>query len=182
MSCLIKNGRNEVYKDSIAGIQAVYFENYSEKADLLFTVDGQVSGFTTGAPDLYYYELKGQNSYVETINTSRDNGTTFYTQTLTINLKKLTNAMTTELKVLAAGRVRVWIHLANGETILMGLKRGADMTGGSIQTGTAMGDFAGYNALVFEAMEKEPGKFVNGSTEDNPFVTFSPAPAIVKED
>lgn len=181
MSCLITKGRNEACKDSIAGIQGVYFENYSEKADLLYTADGQVSGFADGAPDLYYYELKGQNSYAETINTSRDNGTTFYTQTLTINLKKLTNAMTTELKVLAAGRVRVWIHLTNGETILMGLKRGADMTGGAIQTGTAEGDFTGYNALVFEAMEKEPGKFVNGSTEDNPFAAFSPAPVIVKE-
>lgn len=181
MSCLLKSGRNEKCKDSIAGLTGVYFENYSEKSDLLFTVDGQVSGFTAGAPDLYYYELKGQNSYTETINTSRDNGTTFYTQTLTINLKKLTNAMTKELKVLAAGRVRVWVHLTNGETILMGLKRGADMTGGSIQTGTIEGDFTGYNALVFEAMEKEPGKFVNGSTEDNPFVAFSPAPVIVKE-
>lgn len=182
MSCLITKGRNEVCKNSIAGIQGVYFENYSEKADLTFTADGQVSGFKDGAPDLYYYELKGQNSYVETINTSRDNGTTFYTQTLTINLKKLTNAMTTELKVLAAGRVRVWVHLTNGETILMGLKRGVDMTGGSIQSGTAEGDFTGYNALVFESMEKEPGKFVNGSTEDNPFVALSPAPVIVKED
>ena len=184
MSCLITKGRNEACKDSIAGIQGVYFENYSEKSDLLFAVDGQISGFTSGVsgiPDLYYYELKGQNSYAETINTSFENGTTFYTQTLTINLKKLTNAMTTELKVLAAGRVRVWIHLTNGETILMGLKRGGDMRGGSIQTGTTEGDFIGYSALVFEAMEKEPGKFVNGSTEDNPFAGFPTAPIIVKE-
>lgn len=181
MSCLITKGRNEACKDSIAGIQGIYFENFSDGNELTFNVDGEVSGFTATDANVYYYELKGQNSYTETINTSRDNGTTFYTQTLTINLKKLTNAMTTELKLLAAGRVRVWIHMVNGETLLMGYRRGADLTGGSIQSGTAMGDFYGYNALVFEAMEKEPAKFVAGSTELDAFVGISNKPTIVEE-
>jgi hypothetical protein len=47
-----------------------------------------ITAFPTASA--YYYELKGNSSYTETVNTSRDNGTTFFSQELVLNLKKIT--------------------------------------------------------------------------------------------
>jgi len=179
MSCNITKGRLEGCKDSTAGIQGVYFENYDGAKSLLVDTSDQISGYTTAGATVYFYELKGANNYTETINTSRDNGTSFYTQTLTINLKKLTNDMTTQIKLLAAGRVRIYVHMNNGETLLMGKVKGADLTGGSIVSGSAMGDLYGYSGLVFTSMEKDAAKFVVGSTETDAFGTMLNKPTIV---
>ena len=76
MACNITAGRNEVCKESVGGIQGVYFINYTTGS---FTTNG--SGEITAVPsgsNLYYYELKGTSAYTETINTSRENGTTFF--------------------------------------------------------------------------------------------------------
>ena len=38
--------------------------------------------------NIYKFELKGANSFEQTIQSSRDNGTTFFEQVLTVQLKK----------------------------------------------------------------------------------------------
>jgi hypothetical protein len=47
---------------------------------------------------------------------------------------------------------------------LMGLTQGADVTAGTVSSGSALGDFNGYN-LTFEAMEVSPANFLDVSTE-----------------
>ena len=87
MACNLSAGRNEVCKESIGGIQGVYFINYTTGS---FTKDA--NGVVTALPassSLYYYQLKGNSNYTETVNSSRDNGTTFFSQQLVLNLKKL---------------------------------------------------------------------------------------------
>ena len=44
----------------------------------------------------------------------------------------------------------------------MGLENGADVSGGSIVTGAAMGDLSGYT-LTFSGMEKVPANFLENS-------------------
>ena len=164
MACNITAGRNEVCKDSVGGIQGVYFINYSTGS---FTTNG--NGEITAVPsgtNLYYYELKGTSAYTETVNSSRDNGTTFFSQELTLNLKKLTNEMTTQLKLLAYGRPQIIVWTMNGDALLVGEKEGADLTAGTIQTGGAMGDLYGYS-LTFTGQEKLPAAFLSGSTTSN---------------
>lgn len=164
MACNITAGRNEVCKESVGGIQGVYFINYTTGS---FTTNG--SGEITAVPsgsNLYYYELKGTSAYTETINTSRENGTTFFSQELTLNLKKLTNEMTTQLKLLAYGRPQIIVWTMNGDALLVGQKEGADMTAGTIQTGGALGDLYGYSA-TFTGQEQLPAAFISGSTTSN---------------
>jgi len=176
MACNINLGRNEVCKDSVGGLQGVYFLNFTTGS---FTKngDGEVTALPSGST-VYYYELKGNSSYTETVNTSRDNGTTFFSQELTLNLKKLTNEMTTQLKLLAYGRPQIVVWTMNGDALLVGEKEGADMTAGTIQTGGAMGDLYGYSA-VFTGQEKLPASFLSGSTTSDAFAGLTAQPTIV---
>ena len=164
MACNLSAGRNEVCKESIGGLQGVYFINYTTGS---FTKNG--NGEVTAVPSgsvLYYYSLKGSSAYTETVNTSRDNGTTFFSQELVLNLKKLTNEMTTQLKLMAYGRPQIIVWTNNGDALLVGEREGADVTAGTIQTGAAMGDLYGYS-VTFTGTEQLPAAFLSGSTTTN---------------
>jgi len=176
MACNLSAGRNEVCKESVGGLQGVYFINYTTGS---FTKNGagEVTALPT-ATTVYYYELKGTSAYTETVNSSRENGTTFFSQELTLNLKKLTNEMTTQLKLMAYGRPQIILWTLNGDALLVGEKEGADVTAGTIQTGGAMGDLYGYS-VTFTGMEKLPAAFLSGSTTSNAFAGLSSQPTIV---
>lgn len=176
MACNLSAGRNEVCKDSIGGIAGVYFLNFTTGS---FTKNetGEVTAFPSGST-VYYYQLKGTSAYTETVNTSRENGTTFFSQELTLNLKKLTNEMTTQLKLMAYGRPQIVVHTQNGDALLVGEVEGADLTAGTIQTGGAMGDLYGYSA-TFTGQEKLPASFISGSTITNPFAGLGANPIVV---
>jgi len=178
MACNLSAGRNEVCKDSIGGLSGVYFLNYTTGS---FTKNGsgEVTAFPSGST-VYYYQLKGTSAYTETVNTSRENGTTFFNQELVLNLKKLTNEMTTQLKLMAYGRPQIVVHTMNGDALLVGEQEGADLTAGTIQTGAAMGDLYGY-AITMTGQEGLPAAFLSGSTQSNPFAAFAGAglPTIV---
>lgn len=176
MPCNITAGRNEVCKDSIGGLAGVYFLNYTTGS---FTKNGsgEVTAFPSGST-LYFYELKGNSAYTETVNTSRDNGTTFFSQELLLNLKKLTNEMTTQMKLLAYGRPQIVVWTMNGDALLVGEKEGADMTAGTISAGAAMGDLYGYS-MTFTGQEQLPAAFLSGSTTTNPFGKLTAQPTIV---
>ena len=175
MACDLTNGRAEVCKESVGGIQGVYFINFTT-GSFTKSADGEVTALPSGST-AYYYELKGTSAYTETVNTSRENGTTFFSQELTLNLKKLTNTMTTQLKLLAYGRPQILVHTKNGETLLVGEENGADLTAGTIQTGAALGDLYGYSATM-TGEEKLPAAFISGSTNTDPFAAIT-APTIV---
>jgi hypothetical protein len=107
------------------------------------------------ALDLFKYELKGANSFETTINSSRENGTTFFEQTLTVQFKKQDIATHKNIKMLAYGRPRIVVRSMTDQFFLMGLDQGADVTAGTISSGSALGDFNGYG-LTFTAQEGKP--------------------------
>ena len=175
MACDIQFGRNEPCKDSIAGLNAVYFINFTTGS---FTLNG--TGMVTAFPSAsaYLYQLKGTNGYTETVNTSRENGTTFFSQALSLQLKKLSAEQTNQFKLLAYGRPQIVIADRSGNAWLVGKNEGADMTGGTITTGTAYGDLYGYTA-VFTGNEALPANYLSGSTLANPFAGVSNPPTVV---
>ena len=67
MSCNITAGRQEVCKDSVGGLQGVYFINFESGS---FTKNGQGEVTTLSGTTVYYYELKGTSAYNETVNSS----------------------------------------------------------------------------------------------------------------
>ena len=179
MACNLSAGRNEVCKESVGGLSAVYFVNYT--GSLANITDGESDDLITTLPTgltAYKYDLKGTSAYTETVNTSRENGTTFFQQELVLNLKKLTPEMTTQLKLAAYGRPQIFGATMNGDCLLIGQQEGADLTAGTLQTGAAMGDLYGYS-LTFTGMEKFPASFISGSTFANPFAGVTNAPTVV---
>lgn len=176
MSCNLSQGRQEVCKESVGGLAGVYFINYTTSS-FAKNGAGQVTALPSGST-VYYYELKGSSNYTETVNSSRENGTTFFNQELVLNLKKLTNEMTTQLKTMAYGRPQIIVWTMNGDALLVGEREGADLTGGTISTGGAMGDLYGYS-ITFTGQEALPAAFLTGSTTTSPFAGLSSQPTIV---
>ena len=170
MSCDITNGRIEQCKDSVSGLKAIYFINFddldSDDVDYNST-DGDVidTWQPASALSIYKYELKSTaNSFTTSINSSRDNGTTFFEQTLVANLKRQDFATHKNVKLLAYGRPRIVVRTMTDQFFLMGLDQGADVSAGEISTGAALGDFNGYS-LTFTAQEELPANFIDVSTE-----------------
>tara|TARA_R100001510_G_C7546694_1_gene132048 strand:- start:101 stop:685 length:585 start_codon:yes stop_codon:yes gene_type:complete len=173
MSCDIIAGRTEQCKDSVSGIHNIYMVNYG---DVDFTALNQygtgdntdqiVSVLTDGLTfSIYKFELKGANSFEQAINSSRENGTTFFEQTLTVQLKRQDVKSTKNVKLISYGRPRIIVHTRGDQYFLMGLDQGCDVSAGSISSGSALGDFNGYS-LTFTAMEELPANFINCTTEE----------------
>jgi hypothetical protein len=167
MSCDISNGVAEPCKSSVGGLDALYLINYGDYAATDITYNGtntdQIDDIN-GVATMYKFELKGANSFEQTITSSRDNGTTFVEQTLTVTLKQQSAAKHKLVKLLAYGRPHIIVRTRAGQYFLAGLERGMDMATGTISNGTAMGDLNGYT-LTFTGMENIPANFLNCSTE-----------------
>jgi hypothetical protein len=163
MSCDITRGRKEVCKDSVGGLKAVYFVNYGEPTGITYdATDTDVITAVAGTPDAFKYELKGASTFTQNINSSRENGTTFFEQVLELTFKKLTPKDNKELKLLSYGRPHVIVEDNNGNFFLFGLEHGMDVTGGTIVSGGAMGDLSGYT-LTLTGMEKVPANFLDAN-------------------
>ena len=127
----------------------------------------------------FKYEVKGNSSFEQLIlPASRENGTTFFEQTLNLTLHKLTKEDNKELKLIAFGRPHVAVEDYNGNVFLMGREHGADVSGGTIVTGAAMGDLSGYT-LTLSAMETLPANFVASPTAADPYAGMSSATVTV---
>ena len=87
MACDITAGRLEGCKDSVGGLNAIYFINYGAPEGFAVT-DETITGVTATTPSAFKYDLKGTSTFDQSLTSSRDNGTTFAEQTLTVSLKK----------------------------------------------------------------------------------------------
>lgn len=164
MSCNLSDGRLLPCKDQVGGLKNVYFVDYGVDATLITTPGSQdtVAATDFAASTAYKYALKGNSSLTQNIQSSRENGTTAFEQVLELTLPKLTKEDNFEIKVLSFGRPHVVVEDYNGNFFLIGREHGADVTGGTIVTGAAMGDLSGYT-LTLTAMERTPANIVSGS-------------------
>ena len=160
MSCDITRGRLEPCKNSVGGLKAVYFVKFGTMGAITYdNTDTDVITAVAGTPDAYKYELKGDSNFEQTITSDRNTGTTFFAQTLTLNLQKLTKKDHKELKLIAWGLNNVIVEDNNGNFFLAGLTRGMDVTGGTIVTGAALGDMSGYT-LTLVGEEPAPANWL----------------------
>lgn len=163
MACLIGAGRLEGCKDSVGGLNAIYFINYGDAEGFVAT-DEEITGISAATPpSAYKYDLRGTSTFEQSLTSSRDNGSTFAEQTLTVSLKRQDATTHKEVKLLAYGRPHVIIEDNNGTFWVMGEDYGAEMNA-TTSTGAAMGDKNGYE-LTFVAMEKGLAKSYTGDIE-----------------
>jgi hypothetical protein len=173
MACLLTKSRAEVCKEFVGGIKSIYFINYSDSTPLVPTYSATAGAedsiaTITGVTSLYKYDLKGANSFEQTITSSRENGTTFVEQTLTFTIKGLDAVATKQMKLLAWGRPQVVIRTNANNFFIAGLFNGMDVTTGTISNGTAMGDLNGYT-MTLVGQENIPANHLNvAQTLGNP--------------
>lgn len=173
MACLLTKSRAEVCKEFVGGIKSIYFINYNDSANLVPTYSATVGAedsiaTITGVTTLFKYDLKGANSFEQTVTSSRENGTTFVEQTLTFTIKGLDAITTKQMKLLAWGRPQVVIRTNANNFFIAGLFNGMDVTTGLISNGTAFGDLNGYT-MTLQGMENIPANHLNvAQTLSNP--------------
>ena len=162
MSCDISLGRKESCKQNVGGLKAVYFVNYSPTLLADATVSGQNISALGSSEDAFKYELKADgNTYEEANENSRENGTSFFTQTGSLVLKVQDAATQAELTQLSYGRPHVIIEDFNGNFRLAGAEHGVEVSV-STTSGGAMGDLNGYN-ISFEGKERNMAMFIDGA-------------------
>jgi hypothetical protein len=160
MACDLSLGRIEPCKDSVGGLNAIYFVNFGDLGAITYDVTNtDVIDAIAGTPNAYKYDIKGTSTFTQNIQSDRATGTTAFEQVLEITLKKLSVADHKELKLLAYGRPQVIVEDYNGNYFLAGLEHGMDVTGGTIVTGGAMNELSGYT-LTLTGMERVPANFL----------------------
>ena len=149
------------------GIKFVYFGVYDQFTAPIETVGlpvtaGEVTDLEMGANDLYRYTMPlGVASLTDTIVGSRENGTIYYTPTLSVILNRLTKEDQNQIKLLGATKLVCFAQLnatlPSGTDVIvaLGVTNGMELNAGTMDSGASFGDRGGYT-LNFDGMENEP--------------------------
>jgi len=174
MACALTTGRQLPCKQSVGGLNKVYFADFGTLGTATIA-SGNISALS-GTPSFFEFDLKGANSSLTTnIVSSRDTGTTVYETTLELTFTHLDAATQEEIKLLAASRPHIVVKDNNAvqaasmdpdtvdaNYLMVGFHQGAEVTGGTIVTGAAYSDLSGFT-LTFTATEVIPPLFITGS-------------------
>ena len=164
MACTLTTGRKIPCKSAFGGIKKVLFADYGAIASIAVDSTTKVATITNGspAPVWFEYDVKGNSSLETSVTSSRENGTTFYTQTLNLTLTYLDAKTQAELQTLAVSRPYIVVQDYYGNNFLCGFENGMECTGGTVVTGAAAGDLSGFT-LTFEGLEETAPYFLNAA-------------------
>ena len=192
MACNLTRGLLVDCKDQIGGLKKIFFcESYCSdiKASATFSANVMTTaGFANwdiyggSTVNVFQYDLRPNlSSMTVNINSDPATGTTFFEQTLSITLQKLTVAQTNELKLISYNRSQIFVLDTNDNVFLLGMDNGCDVSGGTAVSGAAKGDMSGYT-LEFRAEEKDPMIWLpataGGGTAKYPFDGLSDEAAL----
>jgi hypothetical protein len=165
MVCDISYGRTESCKSNTGGLRNMFIANY--QADFIENATFTAEEITalTAPVDVYKFELRGDNNTFDEANeNSRDNGTSFWTQTASIAIKKQDALSQAQLKLLSYGRPHIIFEDYNGNFRVLGAQNGCEVSVSSA-TGGAMGDMNGYT-LAIEGKETSMAYFIDSAIMD----------------
>ena len=157
MACSLTTGRKIPCKSAFGGIKEVLFADFGGLTGVTLT-NGVVTAIA-GTVSWFSFDVKGNSSLETAMTSSRDNGTTFYTQTINLTLTYLDALTQNELQLLALGRPYAAVVDYYGNTFLCGFENGMEATTGTSVTGAAAGDLSGFT-MVLEGMEETAPYFV----------------------
>jgi hypothetical protein len=164
MACAITKGRGVGCKTAFAGIKNIYILDYSSTIAALSDSSGTITLPTDASAEFFKFEVKGGQSSLETVvNSSRENGTTFYESTLNVTFQILDVETQEEIKLLNRGRAHYVVEMyPNGagvtKYLLVGKDNGAEITGGTIVSGSTPDSLQGFT-LTAVATEVFPPFF-----------------------
>lgn len=167
MACNLNSGWVLDCNDAQGGIEAIYMTN--GPVDSITESAGNITAITVGGAalvpaDWLKFETPRQtSSLVETITPSQENGTVTYQQDLTCIFNRMSAEKRNEILLMAQNNNIVAVAKDNNGTFWsIGIERGAYMTAGSAESGTAYADRNGYT-ITISGMEKAPMYTVSAS-------------------
>ena len=172
MACIaLTKGRGLDCSRTSGGIKYVYFAVYDQVTSIPQTA-GEVTDIEMGTDVLYRYATPlGTASLSDSVTGSRENGTVFYTPTLSLVLNKLTKEDQNQIKLLGQTKLIVFAQLnstlasGNDTIVALGTVNGMELNAGTIDSGAAWGDRGGYT-LTFDGLEALPFPMVADYTTD----------------
>lgn len=164
MACNLTSGIAIGCRESIGGLKTAWILDASGEAITVTESAGVVSAISVGATsitsgfgEMFEFELvKQTSSLVEAVNASEENGTVFFNSTLSLIFNKLESSKLNALKVLAANsKLAIVVEDNNGTYWMPGNTNGMIVTGGSSESGVAMGDRNGMT-IEFQGFHSAP--------------------------
>ena len=158
MACTITlAGIGNECKDNIGGIKEVYIIDYANVTGVTATAD-KISAITVDSTETFKtYSFKKQTSQMTTNIASDDvAGTTLFTTELNLRFSKLETAKRLEILALAFGDLAVIVRDSNDVFWYLGKNYPVSLSAGSINTGTNLGDFSGYDVTLTDIAKEAP--------------------------
>lgn len=147
-NCVLTEGIPLACLDSTGGVKNVYIGAFSDATTFTYDAD-DVIDTVTSAESYYTFKFRPQTaSYNEELTKSLENGTTFYTQTLSMIFAKIDAAKRNNMLLLAGTSMHVIVETQNGDYWWLGLANGADVSANTSGAGQAYGDLNGYNLTI----------------------------------
>lgn len=139
-------------KDAVGGIVEAYIADINDVTTITPTSE-VVTAITMAEGKKYHtYKFRKQTGSVNsTINTDAAAGTTWYQNDVVLQFTKMETSKRVEISALATGQVSIIVKDSMGKYWLVGTKDSpAELSAGTVATGTAMGDLNGYNITLSE--------------------------------
>ena len=175
MACTLSSGRIVDCKESVGGIQKVFFSNYvNYLAQTGFQETGDVVSVATTdtAIDVYEFDVRPETSSLTvTYQSDPANGTTFFEQSLSLTFQKFDSTDIGDIRSICQGRPNVWVLDNNLNLFLIGAVYGCNVQGGNLVTGQGFGDLNGYT-IDLVGREQNP-VYVATATQADPFAAVT---------
>ena len=158
MACSITmTGISSECKDSIGGIKAAYIAEHADVGSLTET-QNVISAITMAVGKTFkpFVFRKETGNFTSTINSDDAAGTTFVQSEIVLQFTKQETAKRLEIAALMVGNCAVIIEDGNGKFWFFGEDFPVVLTAGSAASGTAMGDFNGYNITLTDKSKALP--------------------------
>ena len=180
MACgVLSKGRGLDCNRISGGVKYIYFGVYDQftapiDGTGILVVNSEITDIEMDTGGLYRYTVpRGSTTVTDTITGSTENGTLFYTPSVSMILNRLTKEDQNEIKLLGQTQVVVFAQLnatlANGHDVIvgMGVVNAMSLNAGTADSGAGFGDRNGYT-LTFDGLEADPMPMVADYTT-NPF-------------
>jgi hypothetical protein len=161
MPCNIIEGITLDCRQGAGGVKKIYLTEFANVSTITSS-SGSVSAITmVSGKKFWTIELELEDAqFDENATVSIENGTTFYEQTLTFSVYKMTAKNRNIVRLLTQNRLMVIVQDADDVYHLAGETRALHLTASATSTGKAMGDKNGYS-ITLTGKEPLPCNKVN---------------------
>lgn len=154
--CNTLSGLERGCDKGIGGIRTAWIACWGEITGITVSGD-KITGITPTTGVWHEYQFRKQTGSVTiTPTVSDENGTIFYESAIVLQFSTWETLKRTEIAALGASDLAVIIEDNNGRYWYFGYDDYVTLTDGSYETGTAFGDFNGYNLTLTDFSKELP--------------------------